>query len=102
VQATLQEKDSLTISEFADLFGFPAQVIIDAIHTRSTKLYKPYYTFKELALRWNCTPQHVYNVVRDDDTKVVYLGKGEKRGKPQLAREVVARIERQSPQLLER
>jgi hypothetical protein len=99
--ASLTIDSKLSISEYADLFGFPAEAVLAAVQAQSHKLLKPWYTFQELAVRWNMTPQNVYNVMREYDAKVSYFTGGKTRGKPQVSRDTVARIERQSSQLLE-
>jgi hypothetical protein len=98
----LTVESTLSISEYADLFGFSPEAVLQAVLAQNVKLRKPFYTFQDLAARWNMTAQNVYNVMTEHEAKVSYFGKGDRRGKPQVSRDVVARIERQSPRLLDR
>ena len=51
VFTSIRETDRLTISEFADLFGFPASAVISAIEKNRGAIKKPFYTIPELADR---------------------------------------------------
>ncbi len=90
----LTPQDSLTISEFADLFGFTPAAMLAAIERQRASTPRPFYTFKQLADRWNCSPQNIYNILRSHDAKAVDLSDGKKRSKRLVPAETVARIER--------
>jgi hypothetical protein len=51
-KAPLTPQDSLTITEFAELFGFPASAIIIAIERQRGSLTKPFYSIQDLRDRW--------------------------------------------------
>jgi hypothetical protein len=93
-QTTVTPESTLTIAEFADLFGFTPQAVISAIDRQRQALLRPFYTFKQLATRWNCSPQNIYNVLRAHEAKALNLSGEEKRAKRLVAAETVARIER--------
>lgn len=92
----LKPTDSLTIQELANLFCIPVEAVIAAIETQLRNFNKPFYTFRDLAVRWNCTSSNIYNIVRKYDVKTMNLGQGKKRGKQLVPAATVERIERQS------
>ncbi len=59
----LKETDSLKISEFADLFGFPAVAVIQAVERQRRSYTQPYYSIPDLAQRWRCSRATVYAVL---------------------------------------
>ena len=99
--AELTVDSSLKISEYADLFGFPAEAVLAAVQAQSRKALKQFYTVGELAERWNMSRQGANYVLRDFEAKVVNLGTGKKRRSLRIPGEVVVRIERQNTQLLQ-
>jgi hypothetical protein len=71
--AVLKETDSLTINEFADLFGFPASAVIAAVARQRRSHNKPFYSISDLAMRWNCSRAKVYEVLRESEFKILDL-----------------------------
>jgi hypothetical protein len=61
----LKETDTLAISEFADLFGFPASAVLAAVEMNRRAIKQAYYSIPELALRWRMSRAGVYNVLRE-------------------------------------
>ncbi len=92
---------SLKISEYADLFGFPAEAVLAAVQSQSRKTLKPFYSVTELAARWSMTRQGADHVLREYQAKAVNLGTGKQRRSLRIPGDVVARIERQNTQLLQ-
>jgi len=87
--------DSLSVSEFADLFGFPASAVVAAIEHHRAALKKPFYSIPELARRWNCSRATVYNVLRESEFKLLDLSrKGKNKGHWNVPAAVVEHIER--------
>ena len=70
---TLKETDSLTISEFADLFGFPASAVLAAVARQRRSYNKPFYSIPDLATRWECSRAKVYEVLRESEFKILDL-----------------------------
>jgi hypothetical protein len=91
----LSPRDSITICEFADLFGFPASAVIQAVQAQRLKLRKPFYTYRELATRWGVSIGSVYNILEKYGAKVVDFLPGKTRGTKRVPVAVVERIERQ-------
>jgi hypothetical protein len=91
---TLTPESSLKISEFAEIFGFPPSAVLSAIERQRLALTRPFYTFKQLAERWNCSPQNIYNVLRHHEAKALNLNGDKNRSKRLVSAETVARIER--------
>ena len=101
IRPTLKETDSLTISEFADLFGFPASAVVEAVERNRQAIRKPYYSIPELAARWCMSRASVYNVLREHEARIVdFGGKGKTKGKKVVFADVVERIERQRTKLM--
>lgn len=91
----LQETDSLTISQFADLFGFPVAAFLAAIERQRGALNKPYYSIPDLALRWRCSRGTVYAVIGESEFEVFDLSRpGANKGKKLIPGSVVEKIER--------
>lgn len=63
--------DKFTITEFADVLGFPVQALIAIIEQNRGAIRKPFYNISELAERWNCSRATVYNVLRETEFKVL-------------------------------
>jgi hypothetical protein len=94
-QKNLTVQDSLTISEVADLFGFPASAVIQAVQAQRLKLRKPFYTYRELAERWDVSIGSIYNILEKYGAKVVDLLPGKTRGIKRVPVAIVERIEKQ-------
>lgn len=93
---SLKPTDSLTVQEFADIFGFTAKALIAAIEKQRMRLPKPFYSFKDLAARWCCTQQNIHNVLRRHGVEVIDLTmEGKSKGRKIVYRDSVARIEKQ-------
>ena len=91
----LQETDSLTIAQFADLFGFPASAVLTAIERHRNTLNKPYYSIPDLAVRWRCSRATVYGVLKESEFKVLDLAvDGNEKGKKLISACVVGKIEK--------
>jgi hypothetical protein len=88
--------DSLSISEFASLFGFPASVVAEAIEAQRQRRSdaQAFYTLSQLTERWNCSKAQVYSVLYDAGVKAVNIGQGKKRGKFLVPTETVLKIEK--------
>src|ERR1700733_9855539 len=97
----LRPTDSLTVQELANLFCPPVDAVIAAIETQRRNFNKPFYTFQDLALRWQCSRGSIYNIVRKYDVKTMNLSRGKKRGKQLVPAATVERIERQSTKFME-
>jgi hypothetical protein len=90
----LTPQDSLTISEFADLFGFPPSAIIAAIERQRGSYNKPFYSIEDLADRWICSRATVYAVLKETEFKVFDLAhRGKKKGPKRIPVAVVQKIE---------
>jgi hypothetical protein len=92
----LKPTDSLTVQELANLFCIPVAAVITAIETQRRNFNKPFYTLQDLAVRWNCTPSNIHNIIRKYDARTMNLGQGKKRSKRLVPAETVELIERQS------
>jgi hypothetical protein len=92
---SLKETDSFTISQFADLFGFPAPALLAFLERQRRNFTKPFYTIQDLADRWDCSRATVYAVLEESEFKVLDLNrKGKKKGKKLVPAAVVEQIER--------
>jgi predicted DNA-binding protein YlxM (UPF0122 family) len=81
VSARLQATDTLSVSEFADLFGFPASAVVAAIEHHRSTLKKPFYSIPELARRWNCSRATIYHMLRESEFKLLDMRrKGKRKG----------------------
>lgn len=98
---SLKESDRLTISEFADLFGFPAAAVLEAVERNRHAIKKPYYSIPDLATRWCMSRASVYNVLREHEARIVdFRGKSKAKGKRIVYADVVERIEKQRTKLM--
>jgi len=98
----LKETDTLKISEFADLFGFPASAVLTAIERQRRVINKPFYSIPDLTWRWNCSRATVYAVLKESEYKVLDLARlGKKRGPKGVAAHVVEQIEKDRMRPLE-
>lgn len=98
----LKETDSLKISEFADLFGFPASAVIIALERQRRAMNKAYYSLPDLAKRWGCSRATVYAVLRESEFKILDLARtGKNKGKKLVASHVVEKIEKARMRTLE-
>jgi predicted DNA-binding protein YlxM (UPF0122 family) len=97
----LKETDSLTISEFADLFGFPASAIVEAVERNRQAIRKPYYSIPDLAARWCMSRASVYKILREHEARIVdFSGNTKAKGKKIIYADVVDRIEKQRTRLM--
>jgi hypothetical protein len=98
---SLKESDSLTISEFADLFGFPASAVVEAVERNRQAITKPFYSIPDLASRWRMSRASVYKVLRDHEARIVdFSSKAKNKGKKVVYADVVERIEKQRTKLM--
>jgi hypothetical protein len=100
-QAPLTPQDSLTITQFAELFGFPASAIIIAIERQRGSLTKSFYSIQDLRDRWRCSRATVYAILTESEFKVLDLArKGKAKGKKLVPAAVVEKIEKSRMQIL--
>ena len=98
---SLKPTDSLTVQEFADIFGFTTKALIAAIEKQRMSLPKPFYSFKDLAARWCCTQQNIHNILRLYGVEVLDLRvEGKSRGRKIVHRDSVVRIEKQLTKIM--
>jgi hypothetical protein len=90
----MKATDTLSIREFADLFGFTPEALLAAIENLGMKHPKPFFTIPDLALRWRCSRGNVYNVLRKHDVKLLDVNKR------LVPAEAVERIERMNTKLM--
>jgi len=101
MRESLKPTDSLTVQEFADIFGFTSKALIAAIEHQHMRLPKPFYSFKDLAARWCCTQQNIHNVLRRCGAEVLDLTmKGKSKGRKIVFRDSVERIEKQLTKIM--
>jgi len=97
-----QTSDTLKISEFVDLFGFPASAVLTAIERKRRAINKPYYSIPDLTWRWNCSRATVYAILRESEYKVLHLERpGKKRGPKGIPAHAVEQIEKDRMRPLE-
>jgi predicted DNA-binding protein YlxM (UPF0122 family) len=90
----LTPQDTLSISEFADLFGFTPSAMLAAIEHQRGSYTKPFYSIEELADRWICSRATVYAVLKETEFKVFDLAHGgKKKGPKRIPVAVVQKIE---------
>jgi len=91
----LKPTDCVSVSELADIFGFPTSVLVEAINRNRQAVKKPFYSIPELAKRWNCSRATVYNILRETELSVLNVAqKSAKKGKWNIPASVVEHIER--------
>ena len=85
-----------SLHEFANLFGFPAEALADAVKTQRqrAKGRQAFYTIAQLKDRWQCSTAHVYAVLRGSGFEVLNIGQGKERAKTLVPAETVERIEK--------
>ncbi len=66
---TLSPSSSLTISEYAEIFGFTSAAVIEAIHRNRRIIKKDFYNITELAERWSCSRATVYTILEESEFK---------------------------------
>jgi predicted DNA-binding protein YlxM (UPF0122 family) len=94
VSAPIKVTDNLSVSEFADLFGFPASAVVAAIEHHRSTLKKPFYSIPDLARRWNCSRATVYHVLREAEFKLFDMTrKGKRKGHWNVPATVAEQIE---------
>ena len=92
---SLSPTDALRISEFAEIFGFTSDAIIEAIGRNRRAVKAPFYSIPELAERWCCSRAKVYAILRDAGYKLLDLAiPGKDKGKRLIPASVVEQIER--------
>jgi hypothetical protein len=86
--------DVYSVSEFADLLGFPVTAVLKIIERKKNR-NRDFYTISELAERWGCSRAKVYAVLRESEFKALNLaGEGNKhRDAWRIPRATVERIE---------
>ena len=90
----LKATDCVSVSELADIFGFPISALVEAINRNRQAVKKPFYSIPELAKRWNCSRATVYNVLRESELKALNVAqKSAKKGKWNVPASVVEHIE---------
>jgi hypothetical protein len=88
--------DSLSISEFAQLFGFPEEAVRSAVATQRTRGAgsQAYFTISQLGDRWNCSRAQVYAILTASAAKTLNIGQGKARAKRLVPADTVAKIEK--------
>jgi len=96
VGVPITSKDSLPITEFASLFGFPPEAVVAAVEAQRYRVAKSqaYYSIPQLAARLQCSVPQVYKLLRSDNAKVINVGEGSKRKKLLVPADVVNRLEK--------
>ena len=91
----LKETDSLSIAEFANLFGFLPSAVITAIERNRRAIKKLFYKISELAKRWDCSRATVYNILRESEFKSLNMASegSKERNCWRIPASVVERIE---------
>jgi hypothetical protein len=98
---SVKETDRFSVSDWADLFGFPVAALIAAIERNRQAIRKPFYSVPDLAKRWNCSRATVYNILRETELKLFNLSReGKKKGKWNVSASVVEHIEQARMQAL--
>jgi hypothetical protein len=93
---SISPNDSLTVRDFAALFGFPPEAVVQAIEAQKYRSEKAqaFFTLPQLMERWQCSRAQVYAILREANVKVVDLGLGEIRAKTLVPAATVERIEK--------
>lgn len=93
---SVSSNESLSIQEFASLFGFPPETVAAAVETQRQRRSdaQAFYTIPQLAERWSCSRAQVYNLLRAAAAKVINVGQGKKRSKTLVPADVVLRLEK--------
>jgi hypothetical protein len=93
---SLSSQDSLSIAEFASLFGFESAHVIAAVEAQRQRRSgrQPYFSIRQLADRWVCSVPQVYKILQTSAAKIVNVGEGSKRKKVLVPADVVERLER--------
>jgi hypothetical protein len=93
---SVSPNDSLSISEFSVLFGFPVDSVITAVETQRQRAVarQAFYTIPQLKERWHVSRAQVYAILRGAEVRVVDMGQGKIRAKNLIPSETVERIER--------
>jgi hypothetical protein len=88
--------DLIPISEFANLFGLPADAVIAAVETQRQRRSdrQAFFTIPQLSERWCCSRATIYALLRASAAKVLNVGQGGKRSKILVPAEAVARLEK--------
>jgi hypothetical protein len=95
--SSISPNDSLSIADFASLFGFEASAVAQAVEAQKYRAEKAqaFFSIPQLATRWDSSRAHVYDILRENNVRILdFTGKGKAKGKKLVPREVVERIER--------
>lgn len=94
----MSPNDSLSIAEFASLFGFPVDSVLSAVQTQRRRLSdtQAFFSIHQLSERWVCSVPQVYKILQSSAAKIVNVGEGSKRKKILISAETVERLERAS------
>lgn len=91
---SLSPTDSLSILEYADIFGFTPEAVIEAIGRNRRAVKQSFYSIPGLAKRWCCSRAKVYAILREAGYKLLDLTiPGKDKGKRLIPASVVERIE---------
>jgi|HubBroStandDraft_4_1064222.scaffolds.fasta_scaffold668247_1 predicted DNA-binding protein YlxM (UPF0122 family) len=92
----MSPNDSLPIKEFAELFGYSSEAVLQAIEAQRYRLEKrqAYYSISQLASRWDCSKPAVYAALKSEQAKIINMGSGEKRRRILVPASVVEKIEK--------
>lgn len=93
---SLSPNDSLTIKDFAALFGFSPESVTQAIEAQKYRVekFQAFYTLPQLTQRWHVSRAQVYSILREAQVRVLDVGRGKTRSKTLVPSETVERIEK--------
>jgi hypothetical protein len=93
-ERTFAEK-KFTITEFADMIGFPVSALETIIDKNRRAINRPFYNITQLAERWECSRAQVYNIFRETEFKVFNVASqdSEKHQSWRIPASVVEKIE---------
>jgi hypothetical protein len=92
----LTVESKVVLSEFADLFHIPADVLVTALKAFRSKLSKPYYSVSDCASRWCCSRPKAYAILNSSNAVGIDLRTDKvkhKKSKKVYSAESIARIE---------
>jgi predicted DNA-binding protein YlxM (UPF0122 family) len=93
--------DKLSITELANILGFPVSALVEAVNRNRQAVKKPFYSIPELAQRWNCSRASVYNILRESESKLLNLSRKDRnKGKWNVPAAIVERIEQSRMEIL--
>lgn len=90
-----REEKKFTVSEFADMLGFPVTALHAIISQNRSRLRKPFYNIAQLAERWGVSRAQVYIILREADFKAMNIASktSEERQSWRIPASVVEKIE---------